>query len=465
MVTHANASKGDICNDSVEAVCTTENHSERQLHLANQISLQAVNEAQAFLGDRTQVSLPEFLNSVADAIRAGRANAHEFQRGLIRGLAYLSCVDYLSRGYFSSNRDYSYLGLKCFPNGPTKSLSEIRSAFDRLGDVQLQQKTVALFNEIKSDTARVVSESNYDHVLKRVLLAQVVSTEYLSMKDYVIETLESAANELAKVKDGSSQLPSVLVSILNQCDLSAQSANAFNYAATVTGPLGSYTHHRMVICPSMWVYGTHYAYAKPRSDDSNDRLAIRRDQTAVKLPVFSVPEISGNPDNMVVVVAHELGHSVDMTVTDLIGEIDLKKGPTAEQVSALGIRTAFTSCLKGRYGDRGTLLATFKGAITLDPATSAKLFFNEYHADSIASNVMSIYLKKYPDLSSRRSIIAGNLTMFCGSTQHDLMQSQYVTSLHPSGEFRIENSFLGNQKLRETLGCKAAPKVYGCSFR
>jgi hypothetical protein len=456
-------SDSNICGDAVEAVCDSKSTGAQKAILAQQVMNNAAKQAQAFMREQP-LPAKEFLVSIPQFI-ANAGTSQEMSYAMTRGLAYLACLDFLARGYFSSSGDYGYLGLKCFPNGPTNSVADTRNAFDRLGDVNQHAKALGTFKRIKELTLKVVQESNYSASLKPALVASVQRTDFFSMKDFVVQAVEDFGKAVQKKPEVAAATPDAMLQILSACDPKAIAENAFNFATVIDSPIApSITQHHMVICPSTWLYGTRFTYRRIGDDHVYNPNEMARDALYVKPPVISVPEMSGNPDNLVSIVAHELGHSVDISIQQAVLSIKPNTTLTGEQSSSKSTMQAFTSCIARRHVDSGKLTASFM-ATPLDRQDVAFLFFNEYHADSVAANVLSLYLKKYPDAKTRQGVMKEGLKLLCGSEKHEPFTNPAHPVLHPAGNFRIRTTYLGNNNLRKTLGCTQLPKVFSCSFR
>lgn len=437
-----------ICNDSVDYACTALPPSS-QNNYGRIIAQKAVNQTVQFLNEKP-ASVRGFANSLVRQLES--KDAALWNQAFNRGVLYISCMDYLSRVYYSSGANLKFESARCF-DSKLVSPKNMLGALEKLQDMRSQAKVRQMFSTAKKIVQQVLTQSFYNSSLKEYLGIQVSNTHAISMAEYAVQSYLSMIHAVQADPSQVNAAPQAILNILGRCDFDGVQPNAFNQMVVMSTEKGPLAINQMVVCPSFWALATDSATKLVRPP-SYEGMTVK-DNTDIRLPTVEIPLVKGDEPQMMFLILHEFGHTIDTALVGLQAVI-----PDAR--SDYGF---FTGCMARKLERNGTFLnpplKSLNNRHLLTDELLTKLYFNEYHADSIAANGFSIYLKRF-DSSLRPEIARKGMNALCGS-KADVFSLDAI-ALHPVGEDRIEKIFMGNAHLRKALGCTSKPKAYSCSF-
>jgi hypothetical protein len=457
--------ESQICSDPLEFVCSNKEYS-RQKSMALEIRTKAATESQLYFSDPAE-NAQDYIDKITDQIK-NNTDSKKQRAWINRGLFYVSCLDYISRAYFNSANDYSYSGVSCVTE---KTSHNLKNDLDKMGNLQFFQKTYLVFQNLKQLVLQVVKSSQYSEALKPLLISQVSATDFASVQTFALENLSDTEEKISEKKISNDNVAGTLSAFIQACDPKAESENAFNYSVTDASEENPSPQHKVVLCPSMWLYGTSVSEINSVPNSAQNirtKNGMARDHTAfqnLNLPLQF--KLSGHAYRLVPAILHEIGHSIDSSIQDWLA---LKQTASNQKfLSAVSqTKKTFTSCIQKRHVDTGELIAERPAysaesdeSFAAEP-NSADLFFAEYHADTISANALSLYLLKYP-ADRRAEVFSQGVSFLCGISNHEEHLSPLINNLHPSGVFRIRDLFMQNKMLRETLGCSRSAEP-SCSF-
>lgn len=422
-----------VCSDPLKAVCGSIGVHET----ANQDSLsilkQAVDQTNAFLGER--LSFENFISQLKKDLELGPSAKDKtiLYRGILHGLAYTHCADYLARASFSKRTD----SLSCFTQPLDRSkpftLAGILSLFRA---PQADDDTGRAINATLQQVARVVTHFNFGSNMTSFLTAELQATQRVSFSEYLSFNVQILLSQKTNDTD-------VFSHLFNQCDLDLIKKDAFNYAGSVgTLPSGVKVHGAgLVICPSMWI---------------------------------------GAEGPNIFVLAHEIGHTLGRELSRFKEQDSIV--PNLRDEGSL-IYQHVLSCMDERYVktrelsvsypsfESKTQKSSFMKLLTFNPEKfTAELFYQEHFADLIATEVASLDLETKSDLEGATHAIVQQLKILCGAkgelNAHDPISGFSLSEtdrLHPSPKFRLETMFFDSEALRNHLKCTSQARVQDCN--